>query len=352
VFARNQFRSRLKIARAMSEVGIKSVSRLSDQVEEKIARANRAFRLSSRIVAAARDDLNGHGEWLDRHRATWTEEVKRQRRLLYRKVTMRALTRSIVGIVFAAPYALWRALALTANGILSRDPANESLQGPRSRTIRGLDGPLCTMKPVRSCSAQRDIETPSRRDHTVSQGLNGQEQAATRKRPASILGVIALCLIAAGAVRATLSSPTGEAPALAAKKAQPIPPLKKSGRLLAPRATSVTVSKTPRPAKRPAGISGSVILARPSDYAPVQMPPRTVTDIAVISRPLALASAEPEREPEATSENPVVSPAPAPVAEKPAAAKPVAKPKPKRRVARRQPQPVPWWQQWSWMRLR
>jgi len=334
----------------MSEVGIKSVSRLSDQVEEKIARANRAFRLSSRIVAAARDDLDGHGEWLDRHRATWTEEVKRQRRLLYRKVTLSALTRSVVGIVFAAPYAVWRALALKANGVLSRDPATEPLQGSPSRTISGLDGPLCTMAPVRSGNARPDIERPSRQEHVASQGLGGQEPEATRKRPASILGIVVLCLIAAGAVRATLSSPTGEAPALAAKKAHPIPPLKKAGRLPPPPpAAMLTVPKTPKPAKRPAAISGSVLLASRSDYAPVQMPPRTVTDIAVISRPLALAS-----EPEATAEEPAASPdpAPLPVAETPAAAKPAVKPRPRRKVARRQPQPLPWWQQWSWMRLR
>jgi len=337
----------------MSEVGIKSVSRLSDQVEEKIARANRAFRLSSRIVAAARDDLNVHGEWLDRHRATWTEEVKRQRRLLYRKVTLSALTRSVVGIVFAAPYAVWRALALKANGALARGPATKPLQHPPSRAISGLDGPLCTMKPVRSGNVPPDIEMPFRQEHAVSQAHSGQGQEAPRKRPASILGVIVLCLIGAGAVRAMLSSPTGEAPALAAKKGEPIPPLKKTGRLPPPPpAAMLTVPKTPKLVKRPAAISGSVLLASRSDYAPVQMPPRTVTDIAVISRPLALASHEPE--PEAVAARPVASPEPAPlpIAEKPDTAKPAAKPRPRRKVARRQPQPVPWWQQWSWMRLR
>jgi len=326
----------------MSEVGIQSVSRLSNQVEAKIARANEAFRISSRIVAAAREDLNGHGEWLDRHRVTWAEEVKRQRRLLYRKLTMRALIRSVVGIVFAAPYALWRALAVGGTSILSRMSRRlRRDEAPQHRIIRGLDGPLCTMKPVRSCAAERDIETPSVRENAIAQAAPGREQEAKRKRPASILGVVALCLLALGAARATLSSPTGEAPALAAKKAKPVPQLKKAGRLSPPRAaSSVTVSKTPRPAKRPAAISGSAILARPSEYQPVQMPPRTVADIASISRPQPVASKEPQS---ITKE---------PVAAKPVVAKPATKARPKRHVARRQPQPVPWWQQWSWMRLR
>ena len=86
------------------------MSRLSDQVEAKIARANRAFRLSSRIIGAAREELEIHGAWLDRHRATWAEEVKRHHRLLKRKLAMRALMRFVVGLVFAAPFALARAL--------------------------------------------------------------------------------------------------------------------------------------------------------------------------------------------------------------------------------------------------
>jgi len=322
------------------------VSRLPDQVEAKIARANRAFRLSSRIVAAARDDLDGHGEWLDRHRVTWAEEVKRQRRVLNRKLTTRALTRSVAGLVFAAPFALWRALALKGNGGPSRvsrgprrdEPANGSAHAPRHRIIRGLDGPLCTMKPARLRPAQREIESrkgpSSLKRNAVSPGLAGQERESRRKRPVSVLGLIALCLIAAGAVRATLSSPTGEAPALAAKKARS---------LLPPAAeTSITVPKTPRPVKRPTAISGSVILARPSQFEPVQMPPRTVADMASISRPLALASPEPESAPIAEK----------PVAAKPVVAKPAVKPKPKRKLARRQPQSLPWWQQWSWIRLR
>ena len=331
------------------------MSRLPDQVEAKIARANRAFRLSSRIVAAARDDLDGHGEWLDRHRVTWAEEVKRQRRVLNRKLTTRALTRSVAGLVFAAPFALWRALALKGNGGPSRvsrgprrdEPANGSAHAPRHRIIRGLDGPLCTMKPARLRPTKREIESrkapsPLKRN-AVSPAHAGQQRESRRRRPVSVLGLIALCLIAAGAVRATLSSPTGEAPALAAKKARPLPPPKKAQALLPPAAeTSITVPKTPRPVKRPTAISGSVILARPSQFEPVQMPPRTVADMASISRPLALASPEPESAPIAEK----------PVAAKPVVAKPAVKPKPKRKLARRQPQPLPWWQQWSWIRVR
>ena len=350
----------------MSEVEIKSVSRLSDQVEAKIARANRAFKLSSRIIAAARDDLNGHGEWLDRHRLTWAAEVKRHRRLLHRKLTMRTLMRSVVGLLFAAPFAFARALERKGNGVASRvsrgprrdEPATESPQAPRQRTIRGLDGPLCTMEPVSSRPAPREIERrqgPSPLETTAAApALAGQKREPGAKRPFSALGLIALCLIGAGAVRATLSSPTGEAPALAAKEVRPLPPSKTARHPSPPGlAASLTVPKTPRPPKLPAAISGSAVLATPSHYEPLQMPPRTVADIAVISRPQPVASPEAEPEPELV-EKPVASqePEPAPVATRPVAATPAVKTQPKRKLARRQPEPLPWWQQWSWIRLR
>ena len=86
------------------------MAHLSDQVEAKIARANRAFRLSSRIIAATQQELESHGEWLDRHRTSWAEEVKRHRRLLNRKLALGAVTRFVVGLVFAAPFALARAV--------------------------------------------------------------------------------------------------------------------------------------------------------------------------------------------------------------------------------------------------
>ena len=329
------------------------MSGLSDRIEAKIARANRAFRLSSQIVAAARDDLDGHGEWLDRHRPTWTEEVKRQRRLLNRKLTARALTRTVAGLVFAAPFAVARALALRGSSIVPRaqdHPANGLSQAPRHHIIRGLDGPLCTMKPARVRQARQEAErkdpSPVQTD-AASPRPAVQQREPARERPVSIFGLVVLCFIAAGAVRAMLVSPVGEAPALAAKKAQPVPPLKKAAPLPPPRtAASMTVAKTPPPAKPPTAISGSVFLPKSSEFAPVQWPSRTVADMTLLTRPLALASEEPDPEP---------APAPIakdPVAAKPVMAKPAARPRPKRKVARRQPQPVPWWQQWSWIRLR
>jgi hypothetical protein len=331
----------------MFEVEIKSVSRLSDQVEAKIARANRAFQLSSRILAAAREDLNSHGEWLERHRLNWAAEVKRHRRLLHRKLTMRTAVRSAVGFLFAAPFGLARALEPNKNGAAARvpseprrdKPTNGSSHVSQHRTIRGLDGPLCTMEPAPLRAAARKTESrtgPLPFDNTAISAARTAEERQAR-RPFSALGLIALCLMAAGAVYATLSGPTGEAPALAAKKTQAVPPLSNTVTK-----TSLTVPKTPKPVKRPAAVSGSLILARPSEYQPVQNPPKTVVNMALISRPLTLASSEPE---------PVPAPTPAPIA-KPVTAKPAAKIQVKQKLAERQPQPAPWWQQWSWMRLR
>jgi hypothetical protein len=45
--------------------------------------------------------------------------------------------------------------------------------------------------------------------------------------------------------------------------------------------------------------------------------------------------------------------APKPAAKaKAAAPKAAAKAKPKRKVAAREPEPVPWWQEWSWIKVR
>ena len=114
------------------------MAHLSDQVEAKIARANRAFRLSSRIIAATQQELESHGEWLDRHRTSWAEEVKRHRRLLNRKLALGAVTRFVVGLVFAAPFALARAVEWRFEPPASPAPRSPKAEPPFTRQA-GLD---------------------------------------------------------------------------------------------------------------------------------------------------------------------------------------------------------------------
>ena len=109
------------------------MSHLSDQVEAKIARANRAFRLSSRIMAATQQELESHGQWLDHHRATWAEEVKRHRRLLHRKLALRAVTRFAVGLVFASPFALARAIERRLEPRASQEERPSEAEPPFTR---------------------------------------------------------------------------------------------------------------------------------------------------------------------------------------------------------------------------
>jgi hypothetical protein len=44
-----------------------------DQVDARVLRVGRAFRRSRHAIAAARDDLENHQLWLNRHRAAWAE---------------------------------------------------------------------------------------------------------------------------------------------------------------------------------------------------------------------------------------------------------------------------------------
>jgi hypothetical protein len=71
----------------------------------------------------------------------------------------------------------------------------------------------------------------------------------------------------------------------------------------------------------------------------LRAPPQTIADMMAMAEPLPSPSAETEA-------------APPRLAEEPVAPKRAAKAKPKRKVAARESNPVPWWQQWSWIRVR
>jgi hypothetical protein len=342
------------------------VAYLSNQVEAKIARANRAFRLSSRIIVAARGELASHGAWLDRH-ATWAKEVKRHHRLLRRKLSKLALRRFVVGLLYAAPFALVRAIEAKLKGIAT--PAS-----PQSRPAE--PAPDLAERDL----LQRRIGLVDGRSGAIAEDApHAASQAAPAHVPAgriaiSPVGVVTLVLIAAsgliaaGAVHAMLSAPPAEAPALERKALEPravepravepravepkalepkaLEPKDPEPRALKPTAfepmphvaASLTLAKTAE-IERPAPLSGFAILPPACSPDALWPPPQTVADMMSMTRPLASEPMCPET-------------APASIAAEPLAPQQANKAKRKRTLAAREPEPLPWWQEWSWIRLR
>ena len=318
------------------------MSSLLDQVEAKVARAKRAFRQSRGIIAAAGVELERHGRWLDRHRAAWAEEVKCHHRLLNRKLSIGACTRIAVGLILGAPFALAQAFRLPLRQRPSRASAqlNFAETAPhRTRhaqfqhRIRGLDGQLCTMEPadLRPTSgwiAMRGECSPIP-DGEASRPVASFGSFLRSRALVSAFGGLTL-LIAVGVVGATRSNPSAEAPVLAALNGAR-PPQHAV-------AVPVTVPKPPGKTQRSTPTSGFAVLAATSTPELLVLPAQTIADMMLIARPLSLAP----REPETTT---------APVAEEPLVSKPARKSKPKRLV-KREPRQLPWWQRWSWIRVR
>ena len=288
------------------------MSSLCDRVEAEVARAKRTFRQSRSIIAAARNELDSYGRW-DRHRVTWAEEAKRHRRLF----NLKAFSRFAV-----APFTLAQALRLSLKEGLSRTSSPLSF-----------------------------AETAS---HFV----------------VFALGFITIFLVAAGASRATRSTPPAKAPVLAASK---VPDPREAA------AASVTVPMTPGTAKRPTSVAGFAVHPTASTFDPLLLPAHTVADMILITSPLALAPMGPEtatapivedflatrpagkaktatapiaEDPLATRPAGKAKTATAPIAEDPLAPRPAAKAKPKRKLLGPEPQQLPWWQRWSWIRVR
>jgi hypothetical protein len=142
-------------------------------------------------------------------------------------------------------------------------------------------------------------------------------------------------IVAAGVLRAIFSSPPSEEEARLAQEAlEPAPRA----------AATLTVVKSPRKPEPPAAHSGFAVLEAVPRTEALRAPPQTIADMMAMAEPLPAPSAETK----------AASPrlAKEPVAPKPAAKATAAKAKPKRKVAAREPDPVPWWQQWSWIRVR
>lgn len=307
---------------------------LLDQVDAKVARAKRAFRQSRRIIVAARDELESHKRWLNRHRAAWADEVKHHRRLINRRMAFRGFTRFVVGLILVAPSALARFKEGPTRASSQLSIAETALHRTRhahlQHRIRGRDGQLCTMKAavLRPIPGQIEMRRgcSSTPDGASSRALALLGSLLKGRALVSALGLTTFFLIAAGAVRATISSPPTEAPVLAAPKVLG-PPQLAAG-------PSVTVPKSPGKTQRAAPVSGFAVLAAASTPEPLLLPAQTIAGMLLITSPLPPAHVEPET-------------ATAPIAEKPLATKPAMKVKPERKLGGREPQQLPWWQRWS-----
>jgi hypothetical protein len=325
-------------------VGSSVVAQLSDQVEAKIARANRAFRLSSRIIAATQQELESHGEWLDRHRVSWAEEVKRHRRLLNRKLALGAVTRFAVGLVFAAPFALARAVERRLELRPSPEPRPRQAEPPFTRQaaldlrIGELEQRLAAPRPTPS---PEPIEKP--KAHSPRSAGEGPLAPAANARPRTdrvstrAIAALALVIVAAGVLRAIFSSaPPDETARSAQEMTEP--------GLGAPATLTVAKSKRAEPPRSHSGFA--VLDAAPRTEA--LRAPQTIADMIAMADTLPAPSVATDEAPPPLAAEPV-APTPKPAAK----AKPTAaKAKPKKKVAAREPEPLPWWQEWSWIKVR
>lgn len=149
-----------------------------DQVDARVLRVRRAFRRSRHAIAAARDDLESHQLWLDRHRAAWAEHVKHYERRLGSKRGIWAVKRLALRLFLVFPLvcvALFRLVARFVPhlrgsrlgsslplpalasliqkrvwSLLSSWPSATRRNNTPSHRIPGLDGQLCIGQPMSS----------------------------------------------------------------------------------------------------------------------------------------------------------------------------------------------------------
>jgi hypothetical protein len=141
-------------------------------------------------------------------------------------------------------------------------------------------------------------------------------------------------------VRAFFSSPPAEETARVAQEmTEPGPD--------APATLTVVKSKRAEP---PPSHSGFAVIEASPRSEVSRAPPQTIADMIAMSESLPSPSVATEAAPPPLADEPI---APKPAAKaKAAAPKAAAKAKPKRKVAAREPEPVPWWQEWSWIKVR
>jgi hypothetical protein len=298
------------------------LSSLEDQVERKVLRAQRASRLSRSLVDVSKTELMSHSLWLDRHCDAWTEEVRRYSRLLNRKIAYRALIRVAFGFIRAPHRPLFQAF----QWILKQRSSGGSQPSPPETILKRtghaqLQHRICTLEVTRAGIPSSTVGR-FKNEADCSSGarfLPGRGVSSKGTVLVSGLGLIALVVVAAGALRETLP----KAPAILARELPHKP------------------ASTPAPSlpKAPANALGFSVLAITSAPEPLLLPAPTIAGLMSITSPLAL---EPIGREDRTT----------PPAIEPLTSKPAVLTKPNRKLAARKRPQLPWLQQLPWIKVR
>jgi hypothetical protein len=336
---------------------------LSDQVEVKVARANRAFTRSRRIVASATDDLQDHQRWLDQHRLAWTEDLKRGHRLLKRKQLIWSCKRLAVGLLLLPSFAfisllrraVWIVPVLTDWLAIRLSRVNEAIQRlarlmkkrqsrlllrftrhPQFQTrIRGLDGTLWNAKaaharlrlPARMVGEIREVpdETSAVTFARLARPLEGRSLACAG-------GLVIVGLIAAASVCVTLTGLSDENPVQGSSSTSTPP---------AAAMPTVPIAQLSRRSISNTSVAGFRVLDSGLVPDPQPLSAPTIASMMLVRSPAAVTPTEQE-----ALDTPIVGES--------LGVKPQIKPKLKRKLAKRETQSrqLPWWHQLPWIRVR
>jgi hypothetical protein len=325
-----------------------SVSNLLSPGEVNLARVGRILHDSRKYILDARDDLENHQRWLTRHRMASADDPTRFKQP--RISAFKRLAINLVGYVASASIALRRGtiwifaslfdllsvgLSRLCEGCgLVLSPERQArcfettahhataARHPKQAPMRGLEV-VCTL-PLVAPEVAKFRET--RFSPFVIPSLAGP------KIIISILGVIAVALVAAGVLRATV---TGQSAGVNARA-----PVVQSFTGSAA-AGSTTRLKTPRPPPSSAPISGFSLVATTFNE-PLSLPPQTIASMMAIASPVTLASEESVRVPAIAKEALAIKPV-----------KPKLRPAFSRKVVTHEPQQQPsWWQRLPLIRIR
>ena len=338
------------------------MSSLSDQVEVKVARANRAFTRSRRIVASATDDLQDHQRWLDQHRLAWTKDLKRGHRLLKRKQLIWSCKRLAVGLLLLPSFAFisllrravsivpvltdWLAIGLSRGNEAihdlarlmkerqSRLPLRFTRHPKLQARIRGLDGTLWNAK-----AAHMRLRLPAGMVGEIREVPDGTS-AVTFARLARPLegrslacagGVVIVGLIAAASVHVTLTGLTDENPVQGSS----------TSTLPAAAMPTVPIAQLSRRSLSNTSVAGFRVLHPGLVPDPQPLSASTIASMMLVTSPAAVTPTEQE-----ALDTPIVGES--------LGVKPQMKPKLKRKLAKRetQSQQLPWWHQLPWIQVR
>ena len=326
---------------------------LIDEVEAKVALAQRDFSRSQRVISSAREDLESLQRRLDHYRSAWTNELTLALRSLKQRRVISTCKRLTLGLLLLPSFVVF---GIFRGAIWTLLCARDLLAGRlwRFSNCARLREHICKLGG--SFRGKRVAETQEQRfSNPIGRSLALRVAATVPDLVHSRafgwgLGVVVVTLITAGAVRATMPSMSAAVTERAAPKA--------------PTSTlSTTMPKTAPKILRPTpptSFSGFRIL-RATSAEPLSLPAMTVGEMMLIANPLDLAPTEPNATTTAPDAEEPLTATPKVKVEEHVTKTPKLKPKPKRKLARQEPQQQqeqqqqqehPWWSRFPWLGAR